>query len=77
MLLGSSRPYPWFILEENGRYTDDDDDDIILFELINSLNGFIEILFVTKSISFDRVSNFMKIGSKKNQQESRQLIPEG
>ena len=27
MLLGSSRPYPWFILEENGRWTDDDDDD--------------------------------------------------
>ena len=27
MLLGSSRPYPSFILEENGRWTDDDDDD--------------------------------------------------
>ena len=26
MLLGSSRPYPWLILEENGRWTDDDDD---------------------------------------------------
>ena len=28
MLLGSSRPYPWLILEENGR--DDDDDEILL-----------------------------------------------
>ena len=26
MLLGSSRPYPWFILEENERLTDDDDE---------------------------------------------------
>ena len=26
MLLGSSRPYHWLILEENGRKTDDDDD---------------------------------------------------
>ena len=26
MLLGSGRPYPWFILEENGRWTDDDDE---------------------------------------------------
>ena len=24
-LLGSSRPYPWFILEENGCWNDDDD----------------------------------------------------
>ena len=27
MLLGSSRPCPWLILEEIGRYADDDDDD--------------------------------------------------
>ena len=27
MLLGSSRPYPWLILEESGRWADDDDDD--------------------------------------------------
>ena len=27
MLLGSSRPYPWLILEENRRSADDDDDD--------------------------------------------------
>ena len=26
MLLGSSRSYPWLILEENGRQADDDDD---------------------------------------------------
>ena len=24
MLLGSSRPYPWLILEENGSWNDDD-----------------------------------------------------
>ena len=27
MLLGSSRHYPWFILEENRRCDDDDDDN--------------------------------------------------
>ena len=27
MLLGSSRPYPWFIFEENRRLTDNDDVD--------------------------------------------------
>ena len=27
MLLGRSRPYPWLILEENGRLEDDDDDE--------------------------------------------------
>ena len=26
MLLGSSRPYSWIILKENGRWTDDDND---------------------------------------------------
>ena len=26
MLLESSRPYPWLILEKNGRNADDDDD---------------------------------------------------
>ena len=26
MLLGNSRPYPWLILEETGRWTDDDDE---------------------------------------------------
>ena len=25
MLIGSSRPYPWLILEENGRHAEDDD----------------------------------------------------
>ena len=28
MLLGSSRPCPWLIVEENGRYDDDDDDEL-------------------------------------------------
>ena len=27
MLLGSSRPYPWSIFEESGRWNDDDDND--------------------------------------------------
>ena len=27
MLLENSRPYPWLILEENGRWNDDDDDE--------------------------------------------------
>ena len=27
VLLGSSRPYPWLILEESGHLADDDDDD--------------------------------------------------
>ena len=28
MLLGSSHPYPWLILEEHGRKNDDDDDEM-------------------------------------------------
>ena len=32
MLLGSSRPYPWLILEESGRQADDDDDDRFFLE---------------------------------------------
>ena len=30
MLLGSSRPYPWLILEENRRYDDDDGEDGVI-----------------------------------------------
>ena len=30
MLLGTSCPYPWIILEETGRYNDDDDDEMSL-----------------------------------------------
>ena len=51
MLLGSSRPYPWLILEENGRYTADDDDDeyyeiflykifIIIIVILTNIQGF-------------------------------------
>ena len=36
MLLGSSRPYHWLILEENGGKTDDDDDTFDLYGGRNS-----------------------------------------
>ena len=31
MLLGSSRPFSWLILEENGHKNDDDDDTTVLY----------------------------------------------
>ena len=38
MLLGSSRPYPWLILEENGHKANDDDNRTVLYPYIVTFN---------------------------------------
>ena len=56
MLLGSSRPYPWLILEEHGRWIDDDDSSRVDLK-------FYCCIFLNSENWISRIPNILKVDS--------------